>query len=266
LVITTIPAGPLSPDNSLASSLRDKVVASDGTIAHAKSSLAAQPSETPAVILSLSESAKAASAAKGFAEVTTEARASLDANLNKLKASGHALGFGENQGTQSDIDTAFSGLDRRSLYAIASNSGGLFSKDEQAFAQSVMSQQQAHAMGLNDVSGFTHDPSAGFLSGIRFLDSVSPEEKASDNWRVNRAGLQASYESNFRSDHSDSVAENVDSGDPVVNMLVKVIHDTKGTWSSTTDGSYVTDVSKITLLADGKHDAALRHARTQSNQ
>jgi hypothetical protein len=44
------------------------------------------------------------------------------------------------------------------------------------------------------------------------------------------------------------------------------IHNTEGTWSSTTDGSYVTDVSKITLFADGKHDAALRHARAQSNQ
>jgi hypothetical protein len=187
----------------------------------------------------------------------------LTANQAAMKASGHILGMGENQGTQADVDAAFAGLDRRSLFAIASNSEGLFSDVEQKFAQSAMSQQQAAAMGLNNATGFMSDPSAGFLSGIGFLDSVSPEEKASDNWRVNRASLQASYTSNFRDDHPGDVAKNVDSGDPVVNLMAKAIQNAKGTWSSTTDGSYVTDIGKIALFADGKHDAALQQARSQ---
>jgi hypothetical protein len=223
---------------------------------------------SPATVLSLSPAASAAvssgnAATKSFAAVTADARTMLTANQAAMKASGHVLGMGENQGTQADIDAAFAGLDRRSLFAIASNSEGLFTDVEQKFAQSAMSQQQAGAMGLNNATGFMSDPSAGFLSGIGFLDSVSPEEKASDNWRVNRAGLQASYRSNFRDDHRGDVAKNVDSGDPVVNLLAKVIQGARDTLTSTTDGSYVTDIGKIPLFADGKYDAVLQQARSQ---
>jgi hypothetical protein len=215
---------------------------------------------SPATVLSLSPAASAAvssgnAATKSFAAVTADARTMLTANQAAMKASGHVLGMGENQGTQADVDAAFAGLDRRSLFAIASNSEGLFTDVEQKFAQSAMSQQQAGAMGLNNATGFMSDPSAGFLSGIGFLDSVSPEEKASDNWRVNRADLQASYR--------DDVAKNVDSGDPVVNLLAKVIQGARDTLTSTTDGSYVTDIGKIPLFADGKYDAVLQQARSQ---
>jgi hypothetical protein len=139
----------------------------------------------------------------------------------------------------------------------------LLTKVEWALKCPVSVRWEAAAMGLNNVTGFTSDPSAGFLSGIGFLDSVSPEEKASDNWRVNRASLQASYTSSFRADHPGDVAKNVDSGDPIVSLLAQAIQNAKGTWSSTTDGSYVTNISKITLFADGKYDAALQQARSQ---
>jgi hypothetical protein len=89
-------------------------------------------------------------ATNSFAGVTTDARAKLTANQAAMKASGQILGMGENQGTQADVDAAFAGLDRRSLFAIASNSEGLFSDVEQKFAQSAMSQQQAAAIEFDE--------------------------------------------------------------------------------------------------------------------
>jgi len=218
----------------------------------------------PSVVATLSGSAPAAptsasaSTAKSFTEVTTDARAVLDANLAKMKGTGLKLGMGRNEGSQAAIDAAFQGLDRRSLYAIASNSGGLFSKDEQSYAQTVMGQQQVAAMGLKE--GVLPDASV-FLAGVRFLDSVSPEEKSSDNWRLNRAAVQYGYESLMARDHSGEKAENVDSGDPVVNFLVRAIHSKEGTWTSVHDGSYVYDLSQITLFKDGSYDVGLQTAR-----
>lgn len=202
-----------------------------------------------------------ASAMKSLVDVTADARAALDANLARMKESGRTLGMGANQGSQADIDAAFQGMDRRSLHAIASNSGGMFSKDEQAFAQTVMSQQLVEAMGMDDPARFQSDPARGFLAGVRFLDTVSPEEKASDNWRLNRAVSQTSYESSMTRDHPGERAENVDSGDPVVNVLAKAIHSKEGTWTSVHDGSYVSDLSQITLFKDGADAAGLRIAR-----
>ncbi|KIZ47894.1 MULTISPECIES: hypothetical protein [Rhodopseudomonas] len=141
----------------------------------------------------------------------------------------------------------------------------MFTQDEQKQAQSIMSQQLSDAMGL--ANPFNHsDPAKEYLAGVRFLDAASPEEKASDNWRVNRAIAQTGYESAFAQARAGQKPANVDSGDPVVNMQVQAIHNAEGTWSSTTDGSYVTDISKITLFSDGKYDSALQQARSQNAQ
>lgn len=222
----------------------------------------------PAVVVTLSGAVPAASnqtasVGRSFAEVTTDSRSALDANLARMKEAGHTLGMGENQGTQADIDAAFQGLDRRSLHAIASNSGGLFSDDEQAFAQTVMSQQQASAMGLGETGSFMSDPAAGFRNGVRFLDAASPEERASDNWRVNRAATQVGYESSMQRDHPGETAENLDSGDPVVNLLVKGIHGVEGTWAPVHDGSYVKDIGQITLFKGGGQASELQQARKE---
>jgi hypothetical protein len=204
-------------------------------------------------------------AIKSFADVTTDARATLTANQAKMAASGHILGMGENQGTQADVNSAFAGLDRRSLYAIASNSDGQFSQDEQTFAQVAMGQQLTTAMGLNNPSAFISDPTAGFLAGIRFLDSVSSEEKSSDSWRADRAGLQADYQSEV-SQHPGTKAENVDSGDPVVNMLANAIKNAAGTKYSFVSNGDIKDLSKLSFFSDGKNDSALQQARNQIAQ
>jgi hypothetical protein len=250
--------------NSYTSSITASATQSESE-SKASSKTAANSGTSPATILTLSSQAVTGVApAKTFAQVTTDARSTLDANLGKMKAAGHAFDY--NTATEADVNSVLSGLDRRSLYAIASNSGGAFSQDEQNVAQSQMTRQQVSAMGLDNPAIFIADPSAGFKAGVKFLDGVSAEEKSSANWKLNRASSQAGYESNFATDHPGQTADNLASGDPVVNMLVKAIHASEGTLSSTNDGSYVKDISKISLFKDGRFAAQLQQALQESKR
>lgn len=83
-------------------------------------------------------------ATKDFATVAADTRSVLDASFAK---------FGEpasiyTPGTQ--WNEVLGSLDRRSLYAIASNEGGQFSELEQGHARNAMGQQLAEAMGLRE--------------------------------------------------------------------------------------------------------------------
>jgi hypothetical protein len=109
-------------------------------------------------------------------------------------------------------------MGRRSLYAVASNAGGQFDKEEQGAAQYLMAQQQGAAMGLDfGAIQFQIDPAAGYKSGIEFLDSVSNEEKASFEWAVQRAASQYAYEVLMRRDGKEP--EVLDSTNPAVKMI-----------------------------------------------
>ena len=97
-----------------------------------------------AIIVGFSAKATTASGAKkDFATVAKEARATLDAGYRKLGKTGDVYTTAE------EWKTAFGGMDRRSLYAVASSAGGQFSKDEQGAAKYLMAQQQGAAMGLD---------------------------------------------------------------------------------------------------------------------
>ena len=81
--------------------------------------------------LTLSEAARAqlagGTASKDFTTVTSEARAALDALYAAAKVTGP---IGADGKTTIDL----SSLDRRSLFAVATNNGGKFSPDEQKAA------------------------------------------------------------------------------------------------------------------------------------
>ena len=68
-------------------------------------------------------------------------------------------------------------MDRRTLFAIASNQGGQFSQAEMDAAQFTMDKQESDAMVAADP--FNQDPAAAFKAAINYLDAGSPEEKAS---------------------------------------------------------------------------------------
>ena len=82
-------------------------------------------------------------------------------------------------------------MDRRSLYAVASNEGGQFSKLEQQTASSMMTTQLTTFNSSSPESD--SERLAGIGNYINFLQNVSPEEKASPLWAVDMASGKTAY-------------------------------------------------------------------------
>jgi hypothetical protein len=177
---------------------------------------------------------------KSFTQVASDARASMDAQYAAMKASGKSFDINKREGE--DLYKLLGSLDRRSLYAVRSNEGGQFTKDEQDLAQILMSQQQGLAMGLyagptsklaSYVSPFS-SASEGFKNGVRFLDSVSSEEKSSTKWAIERASAQIAYESAAENEHI--APEKLDSEDPIVQLITAAMkamkHHPNSAWTT----------------------------------
>lgn len=124
--------------------------------------------------------------ARSFSMVTDEARKSLDASYSAMSKAGVTNNF--RNGRPEDVENFLAGFDRRSLYAIASDSEGKFTKTEQEAARTVMTRQQAEAMAKADPTGA--NPAAGQRAAIAFLDAASAEEKTSDLWSAQRAAAR----------------------------------------------------------------------------
>ena len=180
------------------------------------SAAAPDSTESPAVTLSLSPQAQASllapsSALQDFPTVARNARTTVDADYAKL-----GMTTGDIYTTFSRWQTIFGTLDRRSLYAIASNAGTQFTAVERDAAKSFMTSQESAAMGIAD--GMPRDPTAAFKAAIDFLDGVSPEEKASFDWAKERASAQFNYELSMQRD--GGVPDKVDSENPIVKMIL----------------------------------------------
>ncbi|MBY6264172.1 hypothetical protein EI613_19935 [Azospirillum sp. 412522] len=148
---------------------------------------------------------------KDFATVAKDARASLDAAFEKMGRTA------DNRTTDAEWKTAVAGLDRRSLYAIASNQGGQFNELEQGLAKTTMSKQVDTAMGLDNPVAAANQTSAMSKAEIQFLDGVSDEEKTSFDWAKRRASAQFGYE--VFSTREGQEPENLDSENPIVKLI-----------------------------------------------
>ena len=172
-------------------------------------------SSAPASIVSLSSAATATlpdrGARKDFATVAKDARASIDAGYQKSGKTGDIYS------TDAEWKTAFNGLDRRSLYAVASNEGGQFSEAEQMSAQYFMNKQVEQAIGLDHPANAMNPTAAMQKAGIQFLDSVSDEEKTSITWARQRAAVQGAYEVLSRQEGKEP--DDVDSDSPLVKLI-----------------------------------------------
>jgi len=153
---------------------------------------------------------------KDFATVATDARSTLDAFFAKQGKPASIYTPGK------QWDDVLGTLDRRSLYAIASNEGGRFSELEQGHARNAMGQQLVAAIGLTDGT-YSTDPAAGFRAGIAFLDGVSEEEQGSKLWATERAATQWSYEMTMRRDGREP--EDVESDNPLVRMILEAMEE-----------------------------------------
>ncbi|WP_376981413.1 hypothetical protein [Azospirillum picis] len=166
------------------------------------------------------------SAGKSLDEVGADARSRMDTVYAAMAASGQPFDFNSFEGR--DWYSLMGSLDRRSLYAVSSNTGGLFSKQEQDIAQSIMSQQQGLAMGLYNgpisqegsfVDPFQGDTAARMKAGVSFLDKVSNDEKASLPWAVDRASAQISYQWTM----DGAASEDLSSDNPLVKLIVSAM-------------------------------------------
>ena len=138
--------------------------------------------------------AVSSSAGKTFAEVATDARKRMDEKYAQMKA-----GDKPYSGSVEDRNALMGDLDRRSLNAVATNEGGLFSKDEQDAAKALMQQKARLASGYysgpddqkkNWKDPFANDPVGRAKAAMNFLENMSPEEKNTPQWLSQHMTLQ----------------------------------------------------------------------------
>lgn len=141
---------------------------------------------TPAVNVTLSPAAQAALKAqtdsRTIEAVVAEAKAQITARL-KAAGTGNALKDGSPA-----ID--LTSLDRRSLYAVASNKGGGFPMEQQVVAALALKSQSDQTLaGPAAQARLTGDYASLYQTALDQLDAAGPEEKASTAWTQERAAL-----------------------------------------------------------------------------
>jgi len=131
---------------------------------------------------------------KTFADVALDARKRMDEKYALMKDSGKPY-----DNSALDRNSLMGDLDRRSLYAVATNEGGQFTKEEQTAAQDLMRQQAQLATGYyegpedqkkNWRDPFANDPVGRAKAALNFLDNMSPEEKNTPQWLSQRSTIQ----------------------------------------------------------------------------
>ncbi|MBB5046695.1 hypothetical protein HNR60_001443 [Rhodopseudomonas rhenobacensis] len=199
--------------------------------------------------LTLSDAARAqlanTASQPDFATVTTAARAALD----KLYAAAKATGPLDADGKLTiDLTT----LDRRALFAVATNNGGKFTPDEQSVAAAALDSRFNAALApAAQTSKLTGDYGAIYKAALDYLDAASPEEKATTIWAAQRnavaKGVQATQT-------DPSKPPSGISNDPVAAYLTQY---PGGSPTATQDFSSVAKTVRATLDAQAKAAAAL---------
>lgn len=192
---------------------------------------ASSSSSASATVVTLSAAAQAAltqSAVADFAAVTTNARAALDA---LYKAANVTAPFADDG--KPTIDLA--ALDRRALYAIASNGGGKFTSDEQKVAANELQARfDAVVSPQTAVARLTGDWSQVYKAALDDMQGAGPEEQASATWKAQVAALQQGYAAAVASPGS---APATGADDPVAAFLART--GTDGTGGTLRDFSQV---------------------------
>lgn len=147
---------------------------------------------------------------RSLAEVVSEARKIMDeGRVNLGKAADFYI-------RREEMDKAgFSLLDRRQLYAVMANIGGLFSDVEQGIAGAEMGQRNQEIWKVDP----TGHSSRFIKAEIDFLEDAGPEEKASFAWAKQRAGAQWVYEKRVKSE--GGTVEEFQHGNSLVHILLQ---------------------------------------------
>jgi hypothetical protein len=207
-----------------------------------------QPDPNAATNLTLSDAARARLAndrdSKDFTTVTAEARTALDVLYAAAKVKGP---IGDDGKATIDL----SSLDRRSLFAIATNNGGKFTPDEQNIAGAELANRFGDALApAAATSKLTGDFSSLYRKALDYLDGASGEEKATAVWSAQHAavlkGVQATQQ-------KPTTAPSGIANDPVAAYLAQ---NADGATTATADISTVARKARAALDAQAKAAAA----------
>src|SRR3954452_421702 len=143
--------------------------------------------DNSATNLTLSAAARArlasGAASKDFTTVTAEARAALDALYAAAKVEGPI-------GTDGKTTVDLSSLDRRSLFAIATNNGGKFSPDEQKAATSQLGNRFTNVRAPPAATAkLTGDFSSLYNAAHAYVHAAIDDEKATVSLSAQRAAV-----------------------------------------------------------------------------
>jgi hypothetical protein len=205
-------------------------------------------SSNAATNLTLSDAALArlanASTVKDFSTVTSEARTTLDGLYAAAKVTGPLDATGN-----ATID--LSSLDRRSLFAIATNNAGKFTADEQSVASTELNNRFNAALApAAATTKLTGDFGAVYQAALNYLDGASGEEKATATWSAQRAAVQKGVQA---TQQNPSTAPAGIAGDPVAAYLARYPN---GSTPATQDFSSVAKAARATLDAQARAAAA----------
>ncbi|MCF4996856.1 hypothetical protein GIW70_20460 [Pseudomonas syringae] len=148
---------------------------------------------------------------KTFPDVAIDARQRMDDKYAQMTS-----GEPYDSSNLKDVYSLMGDLDRRSLYAVSSNEGGLFTDEEQQAASFIMNQQQSLATGIYSgiaelekdfVDPFGTDLLGRIKAGLDFLTSASPEEKQSSYWQNQRATLVRALTDEAQAPGTDGTAD-----------------------------------------------------------
>ncbi|KIZ47939.1 MULTISPECIES: hypothetical protein [Rhodopseudomonas] len=198
--------------------------------------------------LTLSDAARAQLAGTAtqpdFTTVTAQARSALDGLYAAAKVSGPL-------GADGKPSVDLSSLDRRALFAVATNNAGKFTADEQSVAAAELGQRFNDALApATATAKLTGDFSGIYKAALTYLDGASSEEKASALWTAQRAavakGVQATQQ-------DPAKAPSGIANDPVATYLAQ---DSAGVVAQTQDFSSVAKTARAALDAQSKAAAA----------
>lgn len=136
-----------------------------------------------ATTITLSDAAKAAMASKDLATVVADVRAKLDELLAKAQKTSPL--------TDGKLGVDLKDLDRRELFAVASNTEQKFTADEQKAAKIELQNRFDQALaGPTSVGRVTGKIDGLYTAALTFLDGAGAEEKASATWADARKAVE----------------------------------------------------------------------------
>ncbi|MBR1218117.1 hypothetical protein JQ557_08980 [Bradyrhizobium sp. U87765 SZCCT0131] len=168
-----------------------------------------------ATTLTLSEEARAkladASKLPDFASVAATARTTLDQLYAAAKVKGPIV--------DGKTTISLSTLDRRALFAIATNNGGKFTPDEQAVASAELKTRFNAAMApAAATTRLTGDYSVSYKAALDYLEAASPEEKATATWAAQHDAVLKGIKA---TQHAPTKAPGGIANDPVADYLAQ---------------------------------------------